>query len=727
MAQTSITTSMPTLALGRIDASAARASAPGLLAQLWRRKGICGGVFVGVLAIVGIAIAVLPTRYTATGSFIVAGQEPAAVDTSAAWVQKLGDPADLESHLLLIRSPRLLRAVLARPDVPAALLLECQTEASRPGPELLLNYIHPDKSCQQQLATEDAMLDWVTLRYGAATAGRSRVINVSYQSSVASVAQIMTNALITVYLADELQQKVESRSSAVAWLWKEIDQIGSDLRKEDLEIQAYRNAHGLVRGSLAGISSEQLSSLSQQLAVAKAARAEAQARLQEAGDDGTRSNDARAVLDSRSVTELKLQLSLVTQQLANSAQTFGPNHPTIVALQRQRDDIQGRIARETQAVGISAQRAFAAATEQVATLQKQLDALKLDVGSATDAEAAIASMVRNAEIKRELYVELYKRASGMETDRRVLTGNTHLVNLADLPSLPSFPKRAPFAAAGLVLAAILGVAAALLRDRADRSVRAADDIEQLSGIPVLAQLPRAKSGARNMTVALREASQPSMLQETLRGLYAQLMLQRSGTPLRTLLVTSAGSGEGKTFTTIALARFAASSGLRVLLIEGDLRRPSFQNVMQRHPGPGLSDYLAGRAAIENVISASGAAGLDVIHAGEPQMASTEMLSGPRMGELLACTSSYDLVLLDSSPSDALMDARILARQVDGVLYCARWASSKVADVAAGVSALQQAGGNVVGVAVTMVVQGQHALYDPRPLRDRPYLATGIAA
>jgi capsular exopolysaccharide synthesis family protein len=717
---------MPALALaGPIIPGAMRA--PGLFAQLWRRKFVFGAVFASVIVVVAAALAILPTRYTAIGSFIVADQEPtAATDASAAWVQKLGDPADLESHLLLLRSPRLLRAVLAKPETQAAVLRECETEASHFGFDRAMRAIRSAPSCQQMLTKDDDLFEWVSQRYGAGVLGRSRVISVSYQSSVPEVAQTMTNALIAAYLADELDQKVKSRTDAVAWLWKEIDQIGADLRKEDLEIQAFRNGHGLVRGQFAGISSEQLTAVGQQLAAAKAAKAEAQARLDEAGGAAQRSPDSRAILDSRTVTQLKLQLAPVTAQLASSMQTLGANHPFVVALQRQRDDIQARIARESQAVATSAQRAYAAATDQVASLERQVETLKGDVGSATDAEAAIAGMVRDADIKRELYVDLYKRASAMETDRRVLTGNTHLVNLADLPSIPSFPKRAPFAAAGLVLAAILGAAAALLRDRADRTVRAAGEIEALSGLPVMAQLPRAAASG-GMAVSLREAAQPSMLQETIRGLYAQLMFHRSRHALRTLLITSSGSGEGKSFTTLALARFAAASGLRVLAIEGDLRRPCFRTVLPGGEGPGLSDYLAGRAGVENVIVASGAAGLDVIHAGTPRMASTELLSGPRMGELLACASNYDLVLLDSSPTEALMDAHILARQVDGVLYCARWGASRADTVASGVASLRQEGASVIGVAVTMVLQGQHALYDPRPLRDRPYLATDIAA
>ena len=706
--------------------AAQQVAASGIMTQLWRRKLLFSLVFVAVTGLVLVVIVMLPTRYKAAGSIIVAQQEPMGGDSSAAWVQKLGDPADLESHLLRIASSRMMREVLNRPGITAAIGQECEMLRTQSQVTALIDRLRHTPPCSALTADPDSMLDWITDRYSVASAGRSRVISVSYGSPSAKIAETMTNALIAAYLSVELNEKLESRTSAVSWLNQEITQLGDDLRREDLAIQTFRRSHGLIRGQLAPISSEQLTATAQQLAAAQGAQADAAAKLAEL-DGGKRAGETRAVLESLTITNLKQQLAQVSGQLANATATYGRNHPLVAQLRQQTDDIAGRLAHETQAIASSAQRTFAASAAQVSGLSRQLDTLKQDVGSTTDSEAAIASMVRDAEIKRELYVDLSKKASGMETDRRVMTGDTHLVAYAELPLLPAFPKKPPFAAAGLVLALLLATIVALLRDRADHSVRAAGGVEVLTGIPVLAQIPVAGRGpgrgVLTLSDALRQLQMPSALQETIRSLHAQMLLAGTSERLRTLMVTSSSPREGKTFTTLALAQFAAASGRRVLLIEADLRCPSFQNGMSIDAEMGLSDYLEGRAGFDDIVTRSVHPRLDVIVAGRPHIRSTELLSGPQLERLLEHAEDYDLVLIDSPPSEVLMDARMMSRHVDGVLYCARWGKTETAWVANGIRGIQEAGGRVVGVAVTMMRQGEYALYDARPLRNQPYLLT----
>ena len=156
------------------------------------------------------------------------------------------------------------------------------------------------------------------------------------------------------------------------------------------------------------------------------------------------------------------------------------------------------------------------------------------------------------------------------------------------------------------------------------------------------------------------------------------MLVDDANPPRSMLVTSSHSGEGKTFITLALAHFAAAAGKRVLVLECDLRQPSFVKALGLSGEHGLNDYLRGKSSIEEAIIATGSSRLDVIPAGRAAMNSTELLSNRRMRQLLEwATTHYDLVLIDTPPSQVLRDARVLARHVDAVLYCAQW--GRVAD------------------------------------------------
>ncbi|CAL8981934.1 Tyrosine-protein kinase ptk [Rhodoplanes serenus] len=706
----------------------------GLLVRLWRRRGLAAAVFGAVTALAVAALLVLPTSYLATGSVIVAEPEPGVANASAAWAQKIGDPADLESQLLLVRSPRVMRLAMAMPGAHDAVMRECRHEKGRGLVGLLLP--SRQESCDKLAPDSEALIEYVMARYRVGTVGRSRVINISYASPLADVAQTLANALVTAFLDDQKASLSASREAAAAWLWKELGQLDAEVREKDATIQEFRRAKGLMRGATAPIGSERLSSISQQLAAAEAARAEAAARLREIETSQARGlADAPAVLASRTVADLKQQIATVSAQLANTSFTLGDRHPSLRALQRERDILVERLAQEVATITTSARKTFDAADTLVATLRKQVEAVKAEVADATADEASIESMVRSADIKRQKYSELYKRASELETERRVMLGSTRLVSLAEYPTQPFFPKKLPFLAAGLTIATLLAAAAALLRDRADGSVRASGDLAVVTGAPIFAELPRvadapatpvlgllwSRQSELPLPAALQQARRDPGLQDALRKLYAGIVLAGSNARYRSVLVTSPGPGEGKTFTTLALAQLVAATGRRVLVIEADMRRPAVAAALDLPGSPGLAAVLAGKFPLREAVVRTGIPNLDALPAGRATAASTELLMSKAMPDVLRFAESYDLVLIDSPPADVLMDAHILAKHVDGVLCCARWGRSSVVGAAVTIEGLRAAGGNVFGLTITMVKSDDLPLYDSRPVRPVAYL------
>lgn len=701
----------------------------GLLMRVWRRRGLFALVFCAVLGAALLALAILPVRYLASGSVIVAEQEPGAHDPSPAWAQKIGDPADLESQLLVIRSPRVLRLALARPGVRDAILRECRYDAEH----VAFSWLIPGRAalCEKLQPDSEDLIAYAEARYRVGSVGRSRVINIAYQSPLPEVAQTMANALITAFLDDQKSTLSTSRESAASWIWRELGQIDSELRQQDAKVTEFRRAKGLMRGANAPISSERLTSITQQLSSAEAARAEAAARLREIAADRARgAASAPAVLASRTIADLKQQIATASGQYASAANVLGPMHPTLRALQREREILEERLAKEIASIADSAQKTYDAADALVGSLKKQAEIVKAEVAGATADEASIESMVRSAEIKRQQYSELYKKASELETERRVLLGSTRLVSLAELPNKPFFPKTIPFLAGGLALAAMAAFAAALLRDRSDRSVRTSGALAVAVGAPVFAQLPRLAGRARfflgrsadlPLGVALQDARRDPALQDALRRLFAGMTLA-GGDRLRKILVTSPGLSEGKTFTTLALAQLVAASGRRVVAIECDMRRPTFSEALNLPDSAGLSGVLAGASTLRDALIATDIPNLDVIPAGRPTSASTELLMGRRMAELLRWAGNYDLVLIDSPPAGVLMDACILARHVDGALLCARWGRSSATAAAAAVDGLRAAGGDVLGVAITLAPAGEVPSYDQPRLPAVAYLA-----
>jgi len=721
----------------------------GTLGRIWRRRRTFGTVFAAFMGLAVLALILLPVRYLATASVIVAEQEPGDSNASPVWAQKVGDPADLESQLLVIRSPRLLRLTVNAPGVIPALVEECARARLSAA----------TWSCEKLKSDISTAIDHVDGRLSVASAGRSRVINISYQSTIPEVAQTLANTLTQVFLEDQRSEGANSREVATSWLWKELKQLDQQIREADEKIQTFRRTKGLMRGANAPISSERLTSIGQQLSQAEAARAEAAARLQEIKSEQARGpTDAPSVLSSRSIADLKQQLTTVSAQLASAAGVLGPKHPSMLALSREQVLIQQRLVDEMQSISASAQKAFDANDTLVGSLKKQMEVVKAEAGSATLDEASIESMVRDTGIKRQQYAELYKKASELETERRVLRGSTRLVSLAELPSRPFFPKKIPFLAAGATLALIFGIGAALLSDRVgpitdqdnvpaeppttsremaseaaqvaavaqhdehpadrpDQPVAAArrSHLSTVADVPILACLPRLKTlrelsavGAilqdyRDLTIpqVLRLASEDAAFQQTMQAL-VQALVQELGVaeagPAQRIVVTSPGPGDGKTTTVFAMAEHLAAAGRRVLVIECDPINPAFAQVLPLRPGPGLLGVLSGLISPSSAVVRTDHPHLDVLPLGEHTASPIDRLFGTNLARLLYGLHGYDAILIDSplpeQPGDFLTG-------IDHVVLCVRSDRPVIEPAVSAVQRAKALGARNLAIVVTM--------------------------
>lgn len=725
------------------------------LYRVWRHRQIFAGVFCGVMILTAIALVVIPVRYLATGSVIVAEQEPSNSNASAAWASKIGDPADVESQLLIIKSPRVMRLAMEVPGLREAASEEC---FSRGG--------FNTSGCEKMKTDDGALVDYAAGNYSIGAVGRSRVINIGYTSPVAETAQKMANALTNAFLNEQRTSGANSREAAASYLWKEAKQLDAEVRDADAKIQAFRRNRGLARGQQAPIWSERLTSISQQLANAENARAEAAARLQEIKTNQARAIDSPAAQASRTINDLKQQMTVVTAQLANQSNSLGPRHPSIRALEQEQAAIRDRMATEVTSIVATAQKTFESSDAVVKALTKQLDAAKSEVGSATSDESSIESLARNTEIKRAQYADLYKRASELETERRVLIGSTRLVSLAELPAKPFFPKKIPFVAAGATLGLLLGVFAAFFGDRlgfvrlnprriatayvpdaaqeapavpaaaappapvAAPSVVSSEplppppgpplaatssELSVVTGAPILARLPIVQRDAAESTIgAILSAQSGAVLgralplarddrhyQDALRDLATGLLAPAGGRLRRKILVASPSTAEGKSFLTLSLAQHLAAAGRSVLVIECDLGAPKFEAALGLRSSLGLQGVLSGEITPREAVVSTPIANLDVIPAGVSST-SAELLIRKSLSDILLWSQIYDVVLLDAPSPGIQTDIGVLAKQVDGVLMCMRSGRSSIGQAVATSSAIRVAGGDLFGIAITMV-------------------------
>ncbi len=682
----------------------------GMATQIGRHRLVFAAAFVLTASLVFAGYLVAPRSYLGHASIVLASPEALLGGGDAALEQKQGDPADVESQAALLASFGLLQRVAAQPSIATLLAQGCRTEAGSPMHRLALLVSGP-MNCAALLRDPVAGARALQGQVGISTDGRSRVIDLNYASPVPAAARIVPNAIVDGYIEDRLHEKLDSRSAAVAWLRGQTDRIAADLAHTEAEIDSFRGQHGLVRGQVASLASEQLTAITQALAAAQAAQSEAAAK---AGAQAGGTGDTHDVLTNLAIDNLKQQIATVAAEAGALSASYGPSHPKVLELRSRQAALSARLAAETARIGSSMRQDLAAANARVYALQAQLEEAKSRVADGVNAETQIASLQRHADVQRELYLDLSKKINAIEAERRTVTGSARVVSYAQLPTQVSFPRKLPFLLGGFVLAACAGLGAALVADRSDRTVRTKLGLRLASGLPVLGYIPKLRHAGRiahTRSDAVSEPYQKPALQDAIRHLYAQTVLVQARAP-RSILVTSAQSGDGKTFITLALARFAAESGKRVLAVECDLRRPDFAAALGINGDTGLVDHLRGGAPHEAIVRADVAPGLDVIAAGKPTFASTELLSNGRILELLAwARTRYDLVLVDSPPSEALMDAHLLADAVDSILFCVCWGKSRTEHVLEAVEQIAGHGAKSIGFAINRTDTARLSQYD----------------
>lgn len=273
---------------------------------------------------------------------------------------------------------------------------------------------------------------------------------------------------------------------------------------------------------------------------------------------------------------------------------------------------------------------------------------------------------------------------------------------AELPSSPTSPNPVANIALGVILGGLAALGFLLVRRNLDRSIRTGAALESLAGVPLLGTIPLDKR-ARTHPVLLHD--QPSArLAESFRQLRTNLQASCAdgGYRGRTLAVTSAVSGEGKTAVLCNLAIALGLEGHKVLIVDADLRHPRVADYLEVEPSPGLTTVLVGGCTLEDAIEPGGGGLVDVLPSGPIPRNPSELLGSERTTNLVAALAArYEVVLVDTPAALPVTDAALLASRCDGALLVVRHGRTTSAQITATVTALKAVSARLDGSVFSM--------------------------
>ena len=293
------------------------------------------------------------------------------------------------------------------------------------------------------------------------------------------------------------------------------------------------------------------------------------------------------------------------------------------------------------------------------------------------------------------------------------------VDSALLPSSPSSPNVRLALVIGAIAGLALAIAYGLLRYTLDRRIRSVESVEKETGVAVVGTIPEEKSFTSDDRLipfdggnTLGSANAHLFpIAEAMRELRTNIQFMDVDNPPRVMVVTSPLPGDGKSTTASNLAITLASSGQRVVLIDGDLRRPMISTIFGLAKGAGVSDVLAGRAKISDVAQRIGDGNLLVVGAGKVPPNPSEVLGSSRMRDLLATIAREAIVIVDAPPLIPVTDAAVLAHSADGAIVVATVGKTTYEVLGKALGNLERADARPLGIVLNRVPRrGSGAAY-----------------
>jgi capsular exopolysaccharide synthesis family protein len=321
------------------------------------------------------------------------------------------------------------------------------------------------------------------------------------------------------------------------------------------------------------------------------------------------------------------------------------------------------------------------------------------------------SPIRARDIANALSDEFVVMVRELETPRSGATPDARVVveERASVPAEPVVPHLAQNMAFGLILGLLSGIGLAFLRDALDNTIKDQATVEQITGRGMVGAIPSDK--LRRSETAIPFETENSAIAESFRKLRTNLQFLAVDHPPRVIVVTSAMPNEGKSTTAVNIALALAEAEYKVLIVDGDLRRPSVDKYLDVVGSVGLSTVVSGRASLAEALQDTKFPHLTVLAAGATPPNPSELLGSLAAKTLLnELRTQFDYIIVDTSPLLAVTDAAVLAVNCDGTLIMARFGETKRDQLAQSVRMLEDVGATLLGSVLTMMPSHRRGTY-----------------
>lgn len=708
----------------------------GVLGQLRvvrRNARLIGAMSLGAVLITALVVFLQTPEYTSTATLLIERNTPQILDIQQIMPESFQDETETgyyKTQYELLKGRALAETVIKEQGLENSFLAERKTKRFGVAPDLssaaktFTAQFEKGMNAQRRREigyADSDLTDNYLAHIEVSPVRGTRLVRVGFTSPDPTLSARVANAHALAYVRQGLKLLNNTNEEAERFLEGKLTELKRRVEKSEAALNAYRRDKGVVSLSDKGsedVMVQKFDELNKDLTAAEAQRIslEAEERLVE----GRHYDALPAVLGNPLIQQLKEEATKTESEYAEAAEEFKPGYPQLDQLHARVEDTNARLHKEVQNVVDGVQSAFRAAVTNENELRTAVEQQKALVLQQDDIAVQYGILSREVDTNRQLYNTVLQRMKETEVSADLRASNIFMVDKAEPPLHPSHPKRFEDLAISAILGLVVAIGTAFFRESLDDTLKSNREVEHFLQLPHLANLPNLPSSGKFGRALLDRL--PSLFRtrlerkrnrlllawyaESYRVLRNYLTLSGTVKPLRVVLITSALNSEGKTVVAVNAAACFARAGMRVLLIDADLRRPRCHEMLKVRHECGLSQVLGGHANLAKAVVTTQIPGLSVMPAGEIPPDPAELLSYGKVLEVLTqLRDMFDFIVVDSAPTMLVSDIIPLSTLVDATLLVINSRTTRRRVAIEACSRLRSVGATLAGVVLNRVDAG----------------------
>lgn len=659
-----------------------------VLRRQWPIIAVCTGAS---LALVIVYLAMAQPMYTANARIMMDTRQTQVLDKDSNASSALIDTGYVDSQVEIINSDDLILSVVRR----LKLTEDPEFNGSKPG---LLSIIigkltslfgSGEPASQERI--EHAVVQQIQKNLRTERVLTTYVLSLSYKARSPDKAAKIANAIANAYLVGALEAKYQSTKRATEWLQQRSLELSEQASASDRAVQTFKAENNIVGTSRGLMSEQQLSDLNTQLVQARAATAEAKARLDRIdtiSDQDVAQSTVTDALNNSVITRLRAQYLDLQAQYADWSRRYGKSHLAAVNLANKMEELRKNIADELRRIADAYRSDYEIAKSREASLEKNVKELVAQAGNKGQAEVKLRDLESAADTYRNLYNNFLEKLQSATQNQSFPLSEARLISTATKPDRKSSPRTVLALVGGLVGGLCLGFGAAFARELLSDVLRTPGEVEDELGVKCLGVLPDisppTKAGAL-LTTSARTGPPDlsryvvdhpfSRFAETLRNIKVSIDVARLTREIKVIGIVSSLPKEGKTTVAANFAQLIALTGHRTVLIDGDLHTRSLTRELAPNAKTGLVEALNDPANLGYHVQRSKETGLDFLPSvvASRMVNSADVIGSKAMAELLkVLREHYEYIVIDLAPVMPVADSKAVSFLIDAMVYVIEW-------------------------------------------------------